>query len=94
MVNILLYILGAIAVIAAGIYFFMRREPTPQSAADIGRAQSRGTQHLRNRSIFRTSRTSQFKRKHQQKLLKKKLNQKIQTNHLIKMMIIKINLKL
>ena len=40
MVNILLYILGAIAVIAAGIYFFMRREPTQQSAADIGRAQS------------------------------------------------------
>jgi len=40
MVNILLYILGAIAVIAAGIYFFMRREPTPKSAADIARAQS------------------------------------------------------
>ena len=40
MVNILLYILGAIAVIAAGIYFFMRREPSTQSAADIARAQS------------------------------------------------------
>ena len=39
-VNIMLYILGAIAVIAAGIYFFMRREPAPQSAADIARAQS------------------------------------------------------
>ena len=39
-VNIMLYILGAIAVIAAGIYFFMRREPVPQSAADIARAQS------------------------------------------------------
>ena len=39
-VNIMLYILGAIAVIAAGIYFFMRREPSPQSAADIARAQS------------------------------------------------------
>ena len=38
--NIILYILGAIAVIAAGIYFFMRREPTPQSAADIARSQS------------------------------------------------------
>ena len=38
--NIILYIFGAIAVIAAGIYFFMRREPTPQSAADISRAQS------------------------------------------------------
>ena len=38
-VNIMLYILGAIAVIAAGIYFFMRREPTPQTAADIARAQ-------------------------------------------------------
>ena len=36
----MLYILGAIAVIAAGIYFFMRREPSPQSAADIARAQS------------------------------------------------------
>ena len=40
MANILLYILGAIAVIAAGIYFFMRREPSTQSAADIARAQS------------------------------------------------------
>ena len=40
MVNILLYILGAIAVIAAGIYFFMRREPATKSAADIARAQS------------------------------------------------------
>ena len=39
-VNIMLYILGAIAVIAAGIYFFMRREPAPQTAADIARAQS------------------------------------------------------
>ncbi|MDC1125071.1 hypothetical protein OAS82_03820, partial [Pelagibacteraceae bacterium] len=39
MLNIILYILGAIAVIAAGIYFFMRREPD-QSAADIARAQS------------------------------------------------------
>ena len=39
-VNIMLYILGAIAVIAAGIYFFMRRDPSPQSAADIARAQS------------------------------------------------------
>ena len=39
-VNIMLYILGAIAVIAAGIYFFMRREPNPQTAADIARAQS------------------------------------------------------
>ena len=39
-VNIMLYILGAIAVIAAGIYFFMRREPAPQSAADIARAQA------------------------------------------------------
>tara|TARA_A100001015_G_scaffold168475_1_gene187279 strand:+ start:17 stop:538 length:522 start_codon:yes stop_codon:yes gene_type:complete len=40
MLNIILYILGAIAVIAAGIYFFMRREPSTQSAADIARAQS------------------------------------------------------
>ena len=40
MINILLYILGAIAVIAAGIYFFMRREPSTQSAADIARAQT------------------------------------------------------
>ena len=39
MLNIILYILGAIAVIAAGIYFFMRREPE-QSAADIARSQS------------------------------------------------------
>ena len=39
MLNIILYILGAIAVIAAGIYFFMRREPAP-SAADIARDQS------------------------------------------------------
>ena len=39
MLNIILYILGAIAVIAAGIYFFMRREPD-QSAADIARSQS------------------------------------------------------
>ena len=39
MLNIILYILGAIAVIAAGIYFFMRREPA-QSAADIARSQS------------------------------------------------------
>ena len=39
MLNIILYILGAIAVIAAGIYFFMRREP--QSAAEIARSQSR-----------------------------------------------------
>ena len=39
MLNIILYILGAIAVIAAGIYFFMRREPV-QSAADIARSQS------------------------------------------------------
>jgi len=39
MFNIILYILGAIAVIAAGIYFFMRREPE-QSAADIARSQS------------------------------------------------------
>ena len=38
--NIILYSLGAIAVIAAGAYFFMRREPTPQSAADIARSQS------------------------------------------------------
>ena len=37
--NIILYIMGAIAVIAAGIYFFMRREPT-QSAADIARKQT------------------------------------------------------
>merc|ERR1711965_511071 len=40
MLNIILYILGAIAVIAAGIYFFMRREPE-QSAADIARSQSK-----------------------------------------------------
>jgi uncharacterized protein HemX len=39
MLNIILYILGAIAVIAGGIYFFMRREPE-QSAADIARSQS------------------------------------------------------
>ena len=39
MLNIILYILGAIAVIAAGIYFFMRREPEAQSAADIARSQ-------------------------------------------------------
>ena len=39
MLNIILYILGAIAVIAAGIYFFMRRDPE-QSAADIARSQS------------------------------------------------------
>jgi uncharacterized protein HemX len=39
MLNIILYILGVIAVIAAGIYFFMRREPE-QSAADIARSQS------------------------------------------------------
>jgi len=37
--NIILYILGAISVIAAGIYFFMRRE-SAQSAADIARVQS------------------------------------------------------
>ena len=36
----MLYILGAIAVIAGGIYFFMRREPKAQTAADIARAQS------------------------------------------------------
>ena len=36
----MLYILGAIAVIAAAIYFFMRREPKPQTAADIARSQS------------------------------------------------------
>ena len=39
--NIILYILGAIAVIAAGAYFFMRRDPNPQSAADIARAQTK-----------------------------------------------------
>ena len=39
MLNIILYILGAIAVIAAGIYFFMRREPE-RSADDIARSQS------------------------------------------------------
>ena len=39
MLNIILYILGAIAVIAGGIYFFMRRE-SGQSAADIARSQS------------------------------------------------------
>ena len=39
MLNIILYILGAIAVIAAGIYFFMRRDPE-RSAADIARSQS------------------------------------------------------
>ena len=38
--NIILYVLGAIAVIAAGVYFFMRREPESQTAADIARAQS------------------------------------------------------
>ena len=38
--NLILYILGAIAVIAAGAYFFMRREPEAQSAADVGRQQS------------------------------------------------------
>ena len=38
--NIILYILGAISVIAAGIYFFMRRETTPQSAADLARRES------------------------------------------------------
>ena len=41
--NIIIYILGAIAVIAAGIYFFMRREPEPQTAADIGRQQSKAS---------------------------------------------------
>mgnify|MGYP005697861437 CR=1 FL=1 len=35
MLNIILYILGAIAVIAAGIYFFMRREPEAQSLSLI-----------------------------------------------------------
>ena len=39
MLNIILYILGAIAVIAGGIYFFMRREPA-ESAADIARTQT------------------------------------------------------
>ena len=39
MLNIILYILGAIAVIAAGIYFFMRRETT-HSAADVAREQT------------------------------------------------------
>ena len=38
--NILLYILGAIAVIAAGVYFFMRRDPEPKTAADLGRQES------------------------------------------------------
>ena len=38
--NIILYILGAIAAIAAAAYFFMRREPEAKSAADIARAQS------------------------------------------------------
>ena len=39
MLNIILYILGVISVIAAAIYFFMRREPA-QSAADIAREQA------------------------------------------------------
>ena len=38
--NIILYILGAIAVIAAGVYFFMRRDPEPKTAADLGRQES------------------------------------------------------
>jgi hypothetical protein len=40
MLNIIFYIIGAIAALAAGIYFFMRKEPD-QSAADIARSQSR-----------------------------------------------------
>ena len=39
MLNIILYILGAIAVIAGGIYFFMRREPA-ENAADIARTKT------------------------------------------------------
>ena len=39
MLNIILYVLGAIAVLAAGVYFFMRREPV-QSAADVAREQT------------------------------------------------------
>ena len=38
--NVVIYILGAIAVIAAGVYFFMRREPDAKTAADIGRQES------------------------------------------------------
>ena len=40
MLNIILYILGAITVVATAVYYFMRREPE-QSAADIARSQSK-----------------------------------------------------
>ena len=92
MLNIILYILGAIAVIAAGIYFFMRREPE-QSAADIARSQSQEIQllSLKKNSQLKRKRiqnqnlnqkqSNQFKKKHKQKLQKQKkiLLQKIQT---------------
>ena len=38
--SVILYVLGAIGVIAAGVYYFMRREPTPSSAADVARKES------------------------------------------------------
>ena len=38
--NIILYIIAAIGAIAAAAYFFMRRDPEPQTAADVGRQQS------------------------------------------------------
>ena len=85
-VNIMLYILGAIAVIAAGIYFFMRREPAPQSAADIARAQSQEPTKPHLNLQPEPEQNNRFKRKLQQKLLKKNLNQKIMINHLIMMM--------
>ena len=99
MVNILLYILGAIAVFylkTAGIYFFMRREPSPKSAADIARAQSQQdptpepqeeptqeeTTDIQSQNLNQNQ-SNQFKRKLRQKLLRKNLNQKIMINHLI-----------
>ena len=99
MLNIILYILGAIAVIAAGIYFFMRREPE-QSAADIARSQSQEStpepqeeQQLKRKLIqnqnLNLKQNNRFKKKHKQKLQKQKkiLLQKIQTiSHQIMMM--------
>ena len=93
--NIILYILGAIAVIAAGIYFFMRREPTPQSAADIGRAQSQEPIPEPQEEPAQEEAPSEPEQPVQEDtpsdLPRSNLNQKTMINHQITMMRIKIN---
>ena len=86
MINIMLYILGAIAVIAAG-FFFMRRDPQPKTAADIGRSQSQEP----NKSLNKNSKpkktqpqnqNNQPRMKIKQTLLKRVSTLKIMINRL------------